>query len=569
MAAALGVYLLFGLLWVSLPGVYHDELLFLDASLPGTPVGPVAKLEIFGRQIPLMLMPYLGALKGLLWRGVFVLWAPSVYSVRIPAVLLGGLALALFYLWARRFYPPETALVALALAATDPTWIFTARLDWGPVVLAHVFCFGGLLLGTHWFLKEPNGAAARGGRWLVWLAGAGFCFGLGLWDKFNFLWFLAALGATLVVLFPRQFAKRLRPAPVAVLAGGLLLGALPLVIYNVRGHEPGTRQVVRWTPPDRTVLFRKCRKLQTTLDGRLVYAVTGGWAMERGPERKTELVQLAYHRVTGWVTEPKVITDVSDWPQFALDGLALLGPSRGTLLPIALVGAGLVAALASGARRPMLFPLLVALLMWAQMLPLLLAGEGAHHFVLAYPFPHLAVAAAGTWLWSRARRWGKLALALALSALLLTQIGWDARYLRAFRQTGGLWNWTDAIYEAGDFLNDARPELVVNLDWGFSYPLRLLTGDRIRQDNFYAEVIFDASQDQEAQVEKLLPLLTRPNTLFLMHPEPLDNFPPVRIVFEQALKKRGLQARPVRAFFHRTWDAALVLVRIEPAPPPR
>lgn len=543
-AAALGAYAFFSLAWISLPGPEQDEVIFLNASFPQTSVTwYVGKVRLFHRDIPTMLLPYLGTLKGLLWRGVFWLWAPSVYSVRVPGVLLGGGALLVFYLWARRFYPPEVALAALALAATDPTYIFTARLDWGPVVLAHLFCFAGLLLGAQGLRGEADDGRAqhRSGR-LRWLAGAGLCFGLGLWDKATFLWFLLALAAALLILFPRRVRAQLSPVSCAVFVAALLVGALPLAIYNVRARRSGTREAARVERWDRTKLKEKLHNLQTSLDGRFVYGWTGGWAMNQN---------VAY--------------SVSDRTQLGLDALARLGPSRGTLLPWALLGALLVAAGAAGARLPILFPLLVSAFLWAQMLPIRNAGGGAHHFALAYPLPHLAVAAAAGWLWRRARRWGKRALGLSLLALLLTQIGWDARYLRAFRQTGGLWNWSDAIYQVAAYVNASRPDLLVNMDWGFTYPLLLLTRARIPQEDFYSRVAFGNPQDESAQVRQLVGLLQRPNTFFLFHSEAFDNFPKVRGVFERALEAGGMRARVVRAFYQRTGDRLAVLVAVQPA----
>lgn len=533
-AAALVVYLLLGLAWISLPGPEHDEVLFLNASFPHGPVTwYIAKVRIFGHDVPTMLMPYVGALKGLLWRGVFLLWKPSVYSVRVPAVLLGGAALLLFYFWARQFYSRGTALAALGLAATDPTYIYSARVDWGPVVLAHLFCFAGLLLGALWLRKDH-------GNW-VHLAGAGFCFGLGLWDKATFAWFLLALAATLAVLFPREMRPRLRPSYMAVLLLSFLMGAFPLVRYNLTARQSGTAQAVRLERPERTVIEGKVFHLHITLDGRFVYFLMGGWIMDQG-----------------------VSFSVSDRPQLALDGLARLGPSSGTLLPWAAAAALLIGLAARGARRAILFPSLLALFVWLQMIPIKDAGS-AHHLALLYPFPHLAVAAAGSWLWSRAGFRGRPVLAFALAVLLLTQIGWAARYLQVFRLTGGLGNWTDAIYQIAHYLDAAKPDVVVNMDWGFTYPLLLLSSTR--QMDFYGEVSFQKPADELPYIRQLISLLERPGTLFLFHTEGYENFSVARMLFERALELSGKRARVVRTFYQRTGEPVAYLAAAETGPP--
>lgn len=259
---------------------------------------------------------------------------------------------------------------------------------------------------------------------------------------------------------------------------------------------------------------------------------------------------------------------VSDRPQLFLNGLARLGPARGIALPWALLGAFLAAMLASGSRRPILFPLVMSALMWVQMLPLEKAGGGAHHYSLAYPLPQLAVAAAGGWLWShwgaRWLLWKRGAVAAGLAVLLLTQIGWDARYLQSFRETGGQWNWSDSIYRVANYLNANPPDLLVNMDWGFTAALMLLTHGRVPQNDLYSRVAFPDSQEHPDLPRQLVPLLKQPKTLFLFHTEPYDDFPGPRKVFLRALAVARMRVRTVQVFYHRTGEAVAELVKVEP-----
>ena len=105
-----------------------------------------------------------------------------------------------------------------------------------------------------------------------------FVFGLGLWDKANFIWFLAALAGTLVALFPRETWNRLRQDRLGVLLGlaALLLGAAPFISYNLknsgqtwreRGSTSPSWRALPWkapTSPAPTSAARPWRRLTWT-----------------------------------------------------------------------------------------------------------------------------------------------------------------------------------------------------------------------------------------------------------------------------------------------------------------
>src|SRR5206468_1850153 len=60
-----------------------------------------------------------------------------------------------------------------------------------------------------------------------------FALGLGVYDKTNFLWIVAAAMAAAVVLHPRGVRDRISLKRIGVAVGAFVAGALPLVIYNL------------------------------------------------------------------------------------------------------------------------------------------------------------------------------------------------------------------------------------------------------------------------------------------------------------------------------------------------
>jgi len=529
LAGALGLYLAFALAWISLPGPYQDEMLFLSGVFSDHPVVAYSGgMWLFKHRVPLMLMPYVGATKGLGWRLVFFLWPPSIYSARVPAVLLAALTLLLFYFWARRYYSAAIAATTVLLAAADPGFIFTSRLDM-TVVFQRLFWVTGLLLGARW-LRPARGARA-------WLAAAGFCFGLGLWDKTVFAWFLIALGITLVALFPRQVLQHCQRKTAAVFLLALLAGAFPLIRYNLTKSFTPTSGSIHLTKE----VAWKLRSLQTTLDGRATEPFVGGNAFDG---RKAA-------RPSG--SAEKLVA-----------ALSYLAPPQGTVLPWALALAFLAAFFARGVRRQIFFPLLMTGLMWAQALPLE-GGGGPHHYVLAYPFPHLAIAAVAAWGWNRLRGARRLAPVLLVAAVVITMVGWSARELRILRATGGAGNWSDASYDIAAWLQEHPPNTVLCMDWGFSHPLLLLSQGRLNERDMSMTIGNPRPDEFAGRVQRLVPLLFRPGTLYLFHSPRYQNFAGVREVFDEAVRRTGMRERVAATFKQRNGEEVALLSEVVPA----
>src|SRR5439155_6248259 len=104
----------------------------------------------------------------------------SPLTIRLPAVLLAAVTLLILYRAMRDALGLIWAVVTILIMAVDPANLFPSRLDWGPTVLMHFFQAVILAL---WFSYRKNPQLLKP----VMILG---CFGLGFFDKFNFVWFL-------------------------------------------------------------------------------------------------------------------------------------------------------------------------------------------------------------------------------------------------------------------------------------------------------------------------------------------------------------------------------------------
>src|SRR5438067_11652521 len=126
------------------------------------------------------------------------------------------------------------ATIAVWIMAVDPANLFPSRLDWGPTVLMHFFQAAILAL---WFRYRNKPELWKIGLILI-------CFGLGFFDKFNFIWLVLAflIGISLCypdnlkhlwVSFPR-FARRMALITVLIVLGAMLYLLCPC--FSISTH---------------------------------------------------------------------------------------------------------------------------------------------------------------------------------------------------------------------------------------------------------------------------------------------------------------------------------------------
>ena len=215
-AAPLFAALLFALLAIAfLPylGIQNDESLF--ATVIYGPIARSNRLRALGHDVPLMVMTYVGTLKTWLYSLIFLVAKPSIWSLRMPVVLIGSATVFLFGRLLHKSIGFAGMCIGLILLTVDASFLMTTTFDWGPVALQHLLMVAGLLLilrftdTYHW----------------AHLGGAFFCFGLAVWDKALFTWSIAGLAAATLAIFHEELIVLCKPRNVAIALLGFALGA--------------------------------------------------------------------------------------------------------------------------------------------------------------------------------------------------------------------------------------------------------------------------------------------------------------------------------------------------------
>lgn len=191
------VYVAISSTLIHLPGVQFDEVLHVNAALGGLDGSFIYK-SIF--DVPVLLMPYIGALKAYITAPVFAIFGVSVFTVRLPMILLAALSL-LFLFWAnKKYFSIGIATIALWLLAIDPNFIALTRLDSGPVVLGFMMSVLALLFFKK-FLKNQK---------IIFLFLTFAALGLGIFHKLNFVWFINGFIFSALIIYYRELIEILK-----------------------------------------------------------------------------------------------------------------------------------------------------------------------------------------------------------------------------------------------------------------------------------------------------------------------------------------------------------------------
>ncbi len=422
------------------PGIEEDEALFVGPFVDRAPA--LYEWHVGHFRIPVMTMDYIGALKSWIYWPIFRLWAPNVWSMRLPVCLMSVLTLLLFADVVRRVAGSRVALAAAVFLATDAIFVIINVFDM-------TVCL--LLLGTVAFLNLLQRFEASGKR--RYLGAAFLVAGLTLWYKAIFIFPLVAMLLALAIAYRATVWRSVTLRNAAVAAISIVLGAAPLIAFNWE-RRGATVQASGALP---TVPAReKLVMLEHTLDGRAFehYMFRSSFG-EKIPLTGAPLGEL----VIRWYRESH------------------FGPGSALLpaLVLALVALPLL-------RRSVQFPALVFSWVamgtaYGAMFVFRDAGAGPHHTVLLYPAPHFIVAASAAALAERYLR-GWPAFVLFCIVVTASNAWLLVNYAHAARVNGFSVYWSDGVERLAEILAQQKLPVAV-LDWGMHNGVQIDAHDAV------------------------------------------------------------------------------------------
>ena len=504
---ALACCLLFvvqGLAFIPRLGVQYDEALFTRGIYP--PIMVQYKLEPPG--LPLMLMTYIGALKIWLYQAILSGFDPSPCSLRLPVLLIGALAIWLFFVFLRVCLDARAAVIGCCLLATDSMYLLTTCFDWGPVALEHLLLLVGLLAGVQTYRSQSP----------VWAGAAGLSFGLALWDKAIFLWVLAGLLVAVGIVFPQEALRTLRNRRIAASGAiAFLAGAAPFLLYNLVSGGGTFASTARFSL---TGMAEKLKVFGYALDGSALFDY-----LVRSDPTGSLLAS-----VSGLGKVPVFISELFGRPQSSLQIWAVL---------VAVLSIPLLRD--QRARRVALFALVAGLVALLLMLTTEKGGESVHHYIIFWPLPQVLLAVA---LVETAARWGRwerpvrigLVAVLCFSNLLVAN-----QYLKQLVAYGPPPNWSDAIFPLSRRLGSIHPRSVFVVDWGIYEPLRFLNGGRLPLVPASGALMAGKLYDDD----RLTSSLASQQTVFVSYTDGNESFPGVNKALQEFALRSHYQKKPL------------------------
>ncbi|HSE39445.1 MAG TPA: glycosyltransferase family 39 protein [Acidobacteriota bacterium] len=529
--AAIALYLICSLLFLEKPGLYYDETFFVNVAL-GNKDGSFIELEapIGKYRIPLMLMPYIGALKSYFYFPIFKFFGTSPATVRLPPIFLGLLTFFLTYLVVRNTLGSKIGVASIILFATDPSFIFMNKLDLGPIAFMMLFKMLSLLLLFRW-LKE-------GSAWMLFLAC--LIMGLGIFDKVVFLWYVAAVAISLLLVFWPTVKTVLNAKRLVISTFCIFLFLIPPLIANVRSSWNLFKQRnVLNTSLIETFRFRRIL-FDNTLDGRALYQWVNleDLASKSPPPNANNKNLLKVDSVLRSL--PVVHTLMSYATIFSI-----------VLLPLFTLFGWI------DDRRFVIFYLCVFVLT-ATFIYITDMATGPHHVLMLYPFQYVLIA---TLLFGTQNKFSSRMLirVFVLILLVLANLIIDARYVSSFGLMGGSGTWSDAIYDLAKYGQKQNNKTFLLMDWGLSNQLLVLQGSGINKQNAAIDFINIPSEDEK--LSAMEPLFGAKNAFFVFF---VPNFEaqPSLSYFKKALQTTGREYRLTKSFNERSGNPVYLVYEL-------
>lgn len=184
----IGFYFLLSIIKIEHPGVNNDQLMFVNTATLNPDNFFLWKSF---HKIPVMVFPYIGALKSYLYMPVFYLFGVNIWSIRLPQIILICITWFILYKALNLAFNKKLALVTILFLSLDPSIIAYSKIDQGPTVLE--FFFKVLTIYLFFLFTKTK-------KRIFFLA-IFLSLALGIFNKLNFIWFVNAFLVSIVIFY--------------------------------------------------------------------------------------------------------------------------------------------------------------------------------------------------------------------------------------------------------------------------------------------------------------------------------------------------------------------------------
>lgn len=453
--------------------------------------GGESDLFVFRRvgDIPVMLMPYIGALKAWLYYPIFKIFEINYFSIRLPALLLGALAIGLTWKYVQNQFGPMAASIFLITAVVEPSTIFHSRLDWGPTALMMVFRGGLLLSLAYWFYSGKS-------KYLL-LALA--CAGLGIFDKLNLIWIATAAFVAGMLVYPERFWKFLLLKNKNIIAAIIIGSAITFVIFVKMLDISIPEEIGIADIGKRIGAFVHLLVLTMRGEGVYQFVIQGG----------------------------NQVFDLHSYVLIVTSLFALWGTYRG-------IRAGSLVA------RPLVYLTLMTSFLAIQII-LTKKATGPHHFATFAPlwliFMAVGMGSAMEGIQKRSVVTARAIIGLFIILIVSTSMKVNLLYHEGFKTSIGNSHWDPAAStELSAILMAHDVKSIVAVDWGLATNVQALSNNQVKVFDLWPMFNDGLSQAQAAWIDSEF---INKGSLFVLHAEGKETFPSARRNFIETARNSG------------------------------
>lgn len=491
------VYLILSTFSINNPGLYYDEVLFAETII--NPNSAVYSLYFNGEKIPVMIMPYLGALKSWLYLPIYKTIGASPFSIRITSVLIGLFAILLMYNTVHHLFGTKMATVFLLIISTSPAYIFHIRLDWGPVALMMLF----KSLSIYYFVKYLKTQK------IINILIFGLSIGLGIFDKLTFLWFVIGFFVSVLFLKPRFNNYIIKHSIFLVIS--ISIGALPFIIYLLKTgsldifNEP----TIKYTELISSLIY-KLILFFWTFSGNAVLQIINDHDI---------LKSCIIHQPN--IEMCKFKPNVFGAPFSLIPFVFILSVFNKSLRKNIYIK----------------FVFVLSVLVFVQIV-ISYRARGSHHLMVLSPFPEFV---AVHYIINVIKRVSIRKYVVSL--LILSNIATDFKYILNIGMVGGIGLWSSAIYDLSSYIQNEKNAFYIFMDWGFRAPISILTNPSPESSELFWQFI--STGDNEEEINKLHELTIDPRAVFVLHQQEYTVFETPRQLFLNMLQRYQLDTNTV------------------------
>jgi len=495
------------------PGLHYDEALFVRDAVPvlrGSSQVPFVHelrswIRIGDRSIPIMDLPYAGAIKGYLAVVPFALFGTGVVVCRALAVFMTALGIGGIAWTISRELSPGVGAAVGAVIALHPAILDQTIYDNSAVAL-WMASLGLAAVTMSRFARTSSDTAAFA---------FGAALGFALWGRVNFLWLIAAAGIAAAVFAP---LFRWLKNGIESLVLGFALGSAPLLLYEALTRV-GTLKFMRGSNVSGGALGQL--RYRTLLLGEVL------------------LSDQEHRAIWGGPAMPK-------WQIVFASALAAAGIATALFAPKSERESARDVAWRRAAA-------LTVLIFTAQMLASGL-NIAQHHLVTVVPVVALAAALGFRRIAVTPAR--RIVLGLAVGLFAVLGLSWNWRSSAGIRRTGGHGSWSDAIEGVTGVVRARAPGPAARvLTWGLSNNIYVLAaGASAPRDEFWGATEAGSARNRSWNDE------VRKGGWFLIGADPS----PAKAGFQRAL---AAARSPSRRWTFRERDGTFYaeLIQVPPA----